>query len=150
MISGRPPWHHFKTQISALYHIGSTNDPPQLPDELSEDGKDFVLWCLERDPVKRPNVLRLLEHPFITEPFQGMRKRAANEHLVGSVNDQFGLGGPLTAAGVDQNGESDESAATLNRVDKGAREDEIANFLLEQHKTLLAPSEDQLKSSLMS
>lgn len=71
MISGRPPWSQYKTQLSALYHIGSSQDPPALPDNLSEDGKDFVLYCLTRDPTQRPNVLRLLEHPFITDAYTG-------------------------------------------------------------------------------
>ncbi|KAG9158525.1 hypothetical protein Leryth_016171, partial [Lithospermum erythrorhizon] len=35
------------------------------PDELSEEGKDFVRKCLQRDPSQRPTAAQLLEHPFV-------------------------------------------------------------------------------------
>ena len=30
-------------------------------------GKDFILQCLRRDPTKRPNALRLLQHLFVRD-----------------------------------------------------------------------------------
>ena len=48
MATGRPPWSQFKTHMATLYHIASTDDPPEMPPELSQEGKDFVLLCLRR------------------------------------------------------------------------------------------------------
>lgn len=33
--AGKPPWSHFNSQISALFHIASAKTPPPLPDCLS-------------------------------------------------------------------------------------------------------------------
>ena len=36
-----------------------------MPDHLSEDGKDFIRQCLQRNPVHRPSAAQLLLHPFV-------------------------------------------------------------------------------------
>jgi len=46
-------------------HVGTTDDPPEIPKELSEHAKDFILKCFIRNPSSRPNVCKLLKHPFI-------------------------------------------------------------------------------------
>jgi len=39
---------------------------PELPkDEFSEEFRDFIKICLEKDPILRPNSKQLLEHPFV-------------------------------------------------------------------------------------
>ena len=142
MISGRPPWSsQFKSQISALYHIGSTSDPPVLPDNLSEDGKDFVLWCLERDPQKRPNVLRLLEHPFITEPYTGPNtkvKLTPPERLkqAGDTGDS-GVSASMQPGGAPSvvvESVVPDLAVTPEQADQ--LEDEIAAFLRQEQEAL--------------
>eukprot|EP01083_Nonionella_stella_P047962 128454_1 len=65
MLTGKPPWHQFKTQVSALFHIASTNKPPQLPPNLSPTARSFILQCLQRNPKHRPNSYKLLQHPFV-------------------------------------------------------------------------------------
>lgn len=66
MLTGKPPWHQFKTQVSALFHIASTNKPPQLPSSLSPTARSFILKCLQREPRRRWNAFKLLHHPFIS------------------------------------------------------------------------------------
>jgi serine/threonine protein kinase len=39
MATGSPPWSEFTDLVSALFHIGSSNDIPQIPERLSPDGK---------------------------------------------------------------------------------------------------------------
>lgn len=153
MFSGRPPWQQFKTQISALYHIGSTSDPPELPDNMSPDAKDFVLFCLERDPKKRPNVLRLLEHPFICEAYTGPAtkvKLPAPERTKRSGNneegDEPGVAG-TTAAAATASDSLNQDALLPEQAD--ALEDEITAYLRQQQAELKDSTQiEQIKIKL--
>ena len=46
-------------------HIAQTEHPPNFPDFLSMDAKNFLSLCFRRNPRDRPNVRKLLTHPFI-------------------------------------------------------------------------------------
>lgn len=48
-----------------MFKIGNSKELPTIPDSLSEEGKDFVRQCLQRNPLNRPTAARLLEHPFV-------------------------------------------------------------------------------------
>lgn len=48
-----------------MFKIGNSKELPTIPDHLSEEGKDFVRQCLQRNPSHRPAAARLLEHPFV-------------------------------------------------------------------------------------
>ncbi|SGY93363.1 BQ5605_C037g11586 [Microbotryum silenes-dioicae] len=50
-------------QLTAIVH----GDPPALPTRYSETARDFVMGCLEKSAVRRPNYAQLLEHPFLKE-----------------------------------------------------------------------------------
>lgn len=52
-------------KIAAMFKIGNSKDLPAIPDHLSDDGKDFVKQCLQRNPHHRPKATELLEHPFV-------------------------------------------------------------------------------------
>lgn len=147
MFSGRPPWGQFKTQISALYHIGSTTDPPTLPENMSSDAQDFTLWCLERDPMKRPNVLRLLEHPFITEPYNGpntkvklpqperTKRSAATDPSLTTIQQKSHLNSSQPGLLVVETlTDFDEDALTPEAAD--GLEDDIAAYLKQQQMEL--------------
>ena len=41
------------------------NKSPTLPETLSSEGKDFLRWCFQRNPVDRPPATWLLDHPFL-------------------------------------------------------------------------------------
>lgn len=156
MISGRPPWSsQFKTQISALYHIGSTSEPPLLPDNLSEDGKDFVRWCLERDPAKRPNVLRLLEHPFITEPYTGPNtkvKLPPPERLkqAGDTGDDSAAADASMQPGASSIVVADSAVPDLAVTPEQADqlEDEIAAFLRQEQEAIKQTAVEEIKIKL--
>ena len=66
-------------------HVGSCSEPPELPSELSMDAKNFILACLKRNPSDRPNVRRLLKHPFISG-IQGSIPRQSDDLFLPTFN----------------------------------------------------------------
>ncbi|VAI47699.1 unnamed protein product [Triticum turgidum subsp. durum] len=51
--------------IAAMFKIGNSKELPPIPDHLSEEGKDFIRQCLQRDPSSRPTAVDLLQHSFV-------------------------------------------------------------------------------------
>ncbi|KAK6936817.1 Protein kinase domain [Dillenia turbinata] len=64
MATTKPPWSQYKG-VAAMFKIGNSKELPAIPDNLSDDGKDFVRQCLQRNPLHRPTATQLLEHPFM-------------------------------------------------------------------------------------
>ncbi|CAN6451718.1 unnamed protein product [Victoria cruziana] len=70
MATGRPPWSDIADPVSALYRIGCTDMVPEIPECLSEEGKDFLVGCFRRKPAERATAEQLLRHPFV-DKFEG-------------------------------------------------------------------------------
>lgn len=66
MATGQPPWSNIRDPTAVMFHVASSNDLPQIPDALSDVGKDFLRLCLQRDPAKRPSAEELLAHSFVS------------------------------------------------------------------------------------
>ncbi|KAF7805116.1 mitogen-activated protein kinase kinase kinase NPK1 [Senna tora] len=66
MATGKPPWSQQYQEVAALFHIGTTKSHPPIPDHLSVGAKDFLLKCLQKEPILRPSASELLQHPFVT------------------------------------------------------------------------------------
>ncbi|XP_010235807.1 mitogen-activated protein kinase kinase kinase YODA isoform X2 [Brachypodium distachyon] len=64
MATSKPPWSQYEG-IAAMFKIGNSKELPPIPDHLSEEGKDFIRQCLQRDPSSRPTAVDLLQHSFI-------------------------------------------------------------------------------------
>ncbi|KAL9329943.1 hypothetical protein ACSQ67_004946 [Phaseolus vulgaris] len=64
MATTKPPWSQYEG-VAAMFKIGNSKELPTIPDHLSEDGKDFVKLCLQRNPQNRPSAAQLLEHSFV-------------------------------------------------------------------------------------
>ncbi|CAM8900554.1 unnamed protein product [Rhodiola kirilowii] len=64
MATTKPPWSQYEG-VAAMFKIGNSKELPAIPDHLSEEGKDFIKQCLQRDPLHRPAAAQLLEHPFV-------------------------------------------------------------------------------------
>jgi len=69
MATGRAPWSNFNNHFVALYHIGCTDELPEVPASLSAEAHDFLSHCFQRDPSKRWTSSQLLQHPFLTTRF---------------------------------------------------------------------------------
>lgn len=57
--------YHLLVKVAAMFKIGNSKELPAIPDHLSNDGKDFVRLCLQRNPIHRPTAAQLLEHRFV-------------------------------------------------------------------------------------
>lgn len=67
MVTGKPVWNcgpHVNI-FELLLRIGIGEEVPQVPKELSLEGKDFLLKCFVKDPRKRWTAEMLLDHPFV-------------------------------------------------------------------------------------
>ncbi|KAK1316992.1 Mitogen-activated protein kinase kinase kinase NPK1 [Acorus calamus] len=72
MATGKPPWSQQYQEVAALFHIGTTKSHPPIPEHLSEEAKDFLLKCLQKEPNSRPAASDLLQsfNP-MSEPLDG-------------------------------------------------------------------------------
>ncbi|KVI04718.1 Protein kinase, catalytic domain-containing protein [Cynara cardunculus var. scolymus] len=64
MATTKPPWSQYEG-VAALFKIGNSKELPVIPDHLSDEGKDFVRQCLQRNPALRPSAAQLLDHCFV-------------------------------------------------------------------------------------
>ncbi|KAF3774048.1 Dual specificity protein kinase [Nymphaea thermarum] len=98
MATGRPPWAGDVTDpVSALYRIGYTDAVPEMPENLSEEGRDFLGRCFCRNPSERSTAEELLEHSFVNKsnsfevegkPFSDSPKSILDRDLWDSVGDR--------------------------------------------------------------
>ncbi|KLO12719.1 kinase-like protein [Schizopora paradoxa] len=64
LLSGRPPYAELPNGMSVMYHI--VDDPmPPIPEEYSDELKDFLIQCFQREPADRPTAETLCEHPWL-------------------------------------------------------------------------------------
>lgn len=64
MFAGQRPWSN-EAVISAIYKIGKTKLAPPIPEDVSDEAKDFLKQCFTTDSEIRPTAEKLLEHPFM-------------------------------------------------------------------------------------
>ncbi|KAG7391686.1 hypothetical protein PHYPSEUDO_003760 [Phytophthora pseudosyringae] len=67
LLTGGPLWgdRHFDSQAALLYYIANLQELPPLPDGLSPEACEFILACLQIDPLTRPSAAELLRYPFV-------------------------------------------------------------------------------------
>ncbi|MED6170403.1 hypothetical protein PIB30_030488 [Stylosanthes scabra] len=67
MFTGKPAWNvkSGTNMWSLLIRIGVSEEIPIVPEDLSEQGKDFLRKCFVKDPRERWTAEMLLNHPFL-------------------------------------------------------------------------------------
>ncbi|CAD8075171.1 unnamed protein product [Paramecium primaurelia] len=65
MLTGEPPWGRFQSPMQALITISSKQCSPPIPNNISQNLKNFLDKCLQFDHKKRWKAKQLLQHPFI-------------------------------------------------------------------------------------
>jgi mitogen-activated protein kinase kinase kinase 3 len=76
MATGEHPWHEHcrpgepcHNPIAGMFRAANSDDTPEIPEGLSEEGKEFLRQCLRRDPRSRRTAAQLMDHPFVREYF---------------------------------------------------------------------------------
>ncbi|KAH9888973.1 Pkinase-domain-containing protein [Cubamyces lactineus] len=64
LLTGRPPYAEIANSMSVMFRIVEDERPP-LPEECSEHLQDFLRWCFNKDPAKRPSAEQLCEHEWL-------------------------------------------------------------------------------------
>lgn len=79
-------------QVSALFHIASTNAPPPLPDNISDDCRSFLLLCFRR----WASSMQLLQLSLAT--LQGSSRHSLRCHTDKPVHSNTEAGSPAEHA----------------------------------------------------
>lgn len=63
LVTGKPPYGDLLA-MSAMFRIVEDEYPP-LPENISQDMKDFLLCCFQKDPDQRSSSKELQQHEWI-------------------------------------------------------------------------------------
>lgn len=88
MATGSHPWPEMKDPAAALYRIAFSGDVPETPSWFSDNAKDFLAKCLEREPEKRWTAAELLQHPFLDSAAEKSSAGEVTRRSPTSVTDQ--------------------------------------------------------------
>lgn len=159
MATGKPPWYYKTNPIAVLMHVCTTNTLPELPTELSDVAKDFIICCFKRNPSERPNVYKLLRHPFVygETPIAHLISYKQAEEVFMSTSTKFAsepmndkniyLSGSLAESTLQDQvnlEEEEEEKEVLDQVLTDRLSDEISDYNLDPSHNVKAPFENIL------
>lgn len=65
MLTAKRPWDTDSNHVCFMMKIVSDGIIPEIPDNISDEAKDFLLNCFQRDPACRKSAKELLQHEFL-------------------------------------------------------------------------------------
>ncbi|CEP19177.1 hypothetical protein [Parasitella parasitica] len=65
LCTGKPPYADLLT-MTAMFKIVEDDCPP-LPENISDDLKDFLKLCFKKNPLERPKAIHLMHHPWVLQ-----------------------------------------------------------------------------------
>ncbi|KAI0794041.1 Pkinase-domain-containing protein [Fomes fomentarius] len=121
LLTGRPPYADIANSMSVMFRIVEDDSPP-LPEDCSESLQDFLRWCFNKDPTKRPNAEQLCEHDWLK------MHSAAHQHL--------------------QELRPQDSIPFLRRVSADMQKHTVIRYLADLEKPLSEPAPSDRRTSL--
>ncbi|BFZ60165.1 Protein kinase of the Mitotic Exit Network [Saitoella coloradoensis] len=64
LLTTMPPYHTMNA-MSAMFRIVEDDHPP-IPEDITDELKEFLMTCFKKDPAERPTAQDLFLHPWIT------------------------------------------------------------------------------------
>lgn len=64
MASGKRPWAQFETNYQIMFKVGMGNSPDP-PEDMIDEGLDFLELCFEFDPKQRATAQDLMNHDYV-------------------------------------------------------------------------------------
>ena len=66
MLTSKPPWSELGKDAKKIMEIiKNAPSPPSYPKDISNECKNFLDYCFEKDSSKRAKAAELLFHPFV-------------------------------------------------------------------------------------
>ncbi|PKU62366.1 mitogen-activated protein kinase kinase kinase 18-like [Dendrobium catenatum] len=96
MVSGLPPWRDAEDSENGvwalMFRLGFSEELPEIPPEMSEEGKDFLRRCFVKEPSSRWSAEMLLSHPFVASTSELELEEEAMACSVSSTSPRSVLG----------------------------------------------------------
>ncbi|CAD8209200.1 unnamed protein product [Paramecium octaurelia] len=104
LLTGNPPYFD-RLQYAAMFQIVQRDCPP-LPEGISNECRDFLIQCFQKDPTLRDDATTMLKHPWITKSWHIVQGPNLPEEVTNTIRnhivDQSNFGTFITDSFIEQ------------------------------------------------